>query len=76
MIATMKREASALTEPVASALFRAFLFPTCLLHAEADLKPRKGFKEASLRTNAAGICARPLRRTGFCHSRQRFFAND
>jgi hypothetical protein len=53
-ISTMKREASALTEPVASAPFRASLFPTCLLHAEADLKPKKDFKEASLRTNAAG----------------------
>jgi hypothetical protein len=50
----MKREASALMELVASAPFRASLFPTCLLHAEADLKPRKAFKEASLRTNAAG----------------------
>jgi hypothetical protein len=60
----MKREASALTEPVASAPFRAFLFPTCLLHAEADLKPRKAFKDASLRTNAAGTCGLALIRCG------------
>jgi hypothetical protein len=53
-ISTMKREASALTEPVVSAPFRASLFPTCLLHAEADLKPKKAFKEATLRTSAAG----------------------
>jgi hypothetical protein len=38
-IYTMKRKASALTEPEASAPFRASLFPSCLLHAEADLKP-------------------------------------
>jgi hypothetical protein len=60
----MKREASALMEPVASAPFRASLFPTCLLHAEADFKPKKAFKEASLRTNAAGACGLALVRCG------------
>jgi hypothetical protein len=64
MIATMKREASALTEPVALAPFRASLFPTCLLHAEADLKLRKAFKEATLRTNVAGACGLALVRCG------------
>jgi hypothetical protein len=63
-ISTMKREASALTEPVASAPFRASLFPTCLLHAEADLKPKKDFKEALLRTNVAGACGLALIRCG------------
>jgi hypothetical protein len=42
-ISTMKREASALTEPDASAPFRASAFPSCLLHTEADLKPKKDF---------------------------------
>jgi hypothetical protein len=60
LISTMKREAFAFTEPEASALFRASLFLTCLLHAEADLKPKKDFKEASLRTNVAGTCGLAL----------------
>jgi hypothetical protein len=50
-IAFMKRKTSALTECDASAPFRVSEFPSCLLHAEADLKPKKAFKEASLRTN-------------------------
>jgi hypothetical protein len=56
----MKRTMSALTEPVASAPFRASLFPTCLLHAEADLRPKKAFKEATLRTDTAGACSLAL----------------
>jgi hypothetical protein len=60
----MKRTASALTEPVASAPFRASLFPTCLLHAEADLRPKKAFKEATLRTDTAGACGLALVRCG------------
>jgi hypothetical protein len=60
----MKREASALTEPDASAPFRASAFPSCLLHAEADLKPKKDFKEATLRTNVAGACGLALVRCG------------
>jgi hypothetical protein len=60
----MKRAASALTEPVASAPFRASLFPTCLLHAEADLRPKKAFKEATLRTDTAGACGLVLVRCG------------
>jgi hypothetical protein len=59
-INSMKREASALTEPEASAPFRASFFPSCLLHAKADLKPKKDFKEATLRTNVAGACGLAL----------------
>jgi hypothetical protein len=32
------------------------LFPNCLLHAEAELKPKKAFKEAIQKTDAAGAC--------------------
>jgi hypothetical protein len=60
----MKRTASALTEPVASAPFRASLFPTCLLHAEADLRPKKAFEEATLRTDTACACGLALVRCG------------
>jgi hypothetical protein len=60
----MKRTASALMEPVALAPFRASLFPTCLLHAEADLRPKKAFKEATLRTDTAGVCGLALIRCG------------
>jgi hypothetical protein len=56
-INSMKREVSALTEPEASAPFRAPLFPSCLLHVEANLKPKKDFKEATLRTNVAAPVA-------------------
>jgi hypothetical protein len=60
----MKREASALTEPEASVPFRASLFLFCLLHAEADLKLKKDFKEATLRTHVAGACSLALVRCG------------
>jgi hypothetical protein len=60
----MKRTTSALTEPVASAPFRASLFSTCLLHAEADLRLKKAFKEATLKTDAAGACGLALVRCG------------
>jgi hypothetical protein len=43
-----------------SAPFMASLFPSCLIHAEADLKPKKDFKEATLRTNVAGACGLAL----------------
>jgi hypothetical protein len=56
----MKKKTSALTEPDASAPFRASLFPSCLLHAEADLKPKKDFKKATLWTNVAGACGLAL----------------
>jgi hypothetical protein len=60
----MKRKTSAFTEPDASAPFRASLFPSCLLHGEADLKPKKDFEEATLRTNVAGACGLALVRCG------------
>jgi hypothetical protein len=60
----MKRTSSTLTEPAESAPFRLSLFPGCLLHAEADLKPRKAFKEAVLKTDAAGACSLSLVRCG------------
>jgi hypothetical protein len=63
-IYSMKREFSALTEPEASAPFKASLFPSCLLHAEANLKPNKDFKEATLRTNVVGACGLALVRCG------------
>jgi hypothetical protein len=59
-ISTMKREASALTEPEASAPVWASAFPSCLLHTDADLKPKKDFKEAMLHTNVAGACGLAL----------------
>jgi hypothetical protein len=47
-ISAMKRTSSVLTEPAESAPFRLSLFPTSLLHAEADLRTKKAFKEATL----------------------------
>jgi hypothetical protein len=52
----MKRASSTLTMPAESAPFRSSLLPGCLLYAEADLKPRKAFKDAVLKTDAAGAC--------------------
>jgi hypothetical protein len=63
-IALMKRRASALAVDNAAAPFRVSLFPSSLLHAEADLKPKKAFKEASLRTNVAGACCLAFARSG------------
>jgi hypothetical protein len=63
-IGSMKKAASALTEPEASAPFRASLFPSCLLHAQADLKPKKDFKEATLWMNVAGACGLAFVRCG------------
>jgi hypothetical protein len=51
------------TEPPESAPFRLSLFPDCL-HAEAELRPTKLFKEAVLKTNAAGACGLALGRCG------------
>jgi hypothetical protein len=65
-IYSMKREASALTEPKALAPFRASLFPSCLLHAEADLKT-KGLQRGHSEDKCGGRLwpgARPLRRNG------------
>jgi hypothetical protein len=55
-IHSMKRASFILTEPAESAPFRSSLFPPSLLHAEADLKTKKAFKEAVLRMDAAGAC--------------------
>jgi hypothetical protein len=55
-ISNMKRASSTLTEPAESAPFRSSLFPGCLFHAEAELKPKKAFKDAVLKTDAAGAC--------------------
>jgi hypothetical protein len=55
-IALMKRKAFAHAESSSSTPFRVSKFPSSLLHAEADLRPKKAFKEASLRTNMAGAC--------------------
>jgi hypothetical protein len=63
-IALMKRRAGALAVDNAAAPFRVSLFPSSLLHAEADLKPKKAFKEASLRTNVAGACGLAFARSG------------
>jgi hypothetical protein len=52
----MKGASSTLMEPAESVPFRSSLFPGCLLHAEAELKPKKAFKEAVQKTNAAGAC--------------------
>jgi hypothetical protein len=56
----MKRALSTLTELVESAPFRLSLFPNCLLHAEAELKPKKDFKSSVQRTDAAGACGLSL----------------
>jgi hypothetical protein len=63
-IALMKKKTAALTDCNASAPFRVSEFPACLLHAKADLKPKKAFKEASLRTYVAGACGLALVRCG------------
>jgi hypothetical protein len=63
-IHSMKRTSSVLTEPAELAPFRLLLFPSCLLHAEADLKPKKAFKEAVFRTDAAGACSLSLVQCG------------
>jgi hypothetical protein len=55
-ISAMKRKVTTLTEPEESALFRAPQFPSSLLHVEADLRDKKPFKDALLRTNVAGVC--------------------
>jgi hypothetical protein len=52
-IISMKRKVTTLTEANESALFRAPQFPSSLLHVEADLKGKKPFKDAILRTNMA-----------------------
>jgi hypothetical protein len=60
----MKRASSTLMEPVESAPFRSSPFPNCLLHAEAELKPKKAFKTSVQKTDAAGACGLSLVRCG------------
>jgi hypothetical protein len=60
----MKMASSVLTETVESAPFRLSPFSPSLLHAEADLRTKKTFKEAVLCTDAAGACVLSLVRCG------------
>jgi hypothetical protein len=55
----MKRASSTLTEPPESAPCRSSLFPGCLLHAEAELRPTKLFKEAIFKTDKLEPAASP-----------------
>jgi hypothetical protein len=59
----MKKKVTTLTEAKEAALFRASEFPSSL-HVEADLKGKKPFKDAILRTNVAGACNLALVRCG------------
>jgi hypothetical protein len=60
-ISSMKRKVTTLTEADEAALFRASQFPSSLLQGtEADLKGKKPFKDAILRTNVAGACGLAL----------------
>jgi hypothetical protein len=63
-ISALKKTASALTEPAESAPFRSSLFPTSLLHAEADLRSKKTFKDEVLHMDATGVCGLALVRCG------------
>jgi hypothetical protein len=63
-ISSMKRKVTTLMEAKEAALFRASEFPSSLLHVEADLKGKKPFKDAVLRTNVAGTCGLALVRCG------------
>jgi hypothetical protein len=56
----MKRNVTTLTEADEAALFRISEFPSSLLHVETDLKGKKPFKDAVLRTNVAGACGLAL----------------
>jgi hypothetical protein len=58
------RALCALTGPRESVPFRSSLFPGCLLHAKAELRPTKSFKEAVLKTDAVGACGLALVRCG------------
>jgi hypothetical protein len=52
----LKKTVSSLTEPPESAPFRLSKFPSSLLHAKADLRTKKAFKDEVLRADAAGAC--------------------
>jgi hypothetical protein len=55
-ISALKKTVSSLMEPPESAPFRSSKFPTSLLHAKADLRVKKAFKDEVLRTDTAGAC--------------------
>jgi hypothetical protein len=59
-ISALKKTVLALTEPPESAPFRSSIFPSSLLHAEADLRSKKAFKDEILKTDAAGACGLAL----------------
>jgi hypothetical protein len=63
-ISALKKTVSALTEPPESAPFRSSKFPSSLLHAEADLRSKKAFKDEVLRTDVAGACGLAFIRCG------------
>jgi hypothetical protein len=63
-ISTLKKTVSSLTEPPESAIFRSSKFRPSLLHAEADLRVKKAFKDEVLRTDAAGACGLAFIRCG------------
>jgi hypothetical protein len=63
-ISTLKKTVSTLTEPPESVVFRSSKFPPSLLHAEADLRSKKVFKDEVLRTDAAGACGLAFVRCG------------
>jgi hypothetical protein len=63
-ISTLKKTVSTLTEPPESVVFRSSKFPPSLLHAEADLRSKKAFKDEVLRTDAAGACGLAFVRCG------------
>jgi hypothetical protein len=63
-ISVLQKTASALTEPSESAPFRSSLFPSSLLHAKADLRSKKPFKDEVLRMDAAGARGLALVRCG------------
>jgi hypothetical protein len=63
-ISSLKKSVSSLSEPPESAPFRSLKFPSSLLHAEADLRLKKFFKDEVLRTDAAGACGLAFIRCG------------
>jgi hypothetical protein len=63
-ISTLKKTVSSLTEPPESASIRSLKFPASLLHAEADLRLKKTFKDEVLWTDAASACGLAFIRCG------------
>jgi hypothetical protein len=56
-ISASKQSTSTLMEKAESAPFRSSLFPASILHAEADLRSKRAFKDEALRTDAAGVAS-------------------